>query len=584
MTDASVLFWIIVGYITGGIPFGWLIARAKGYDIRYIGSKSIGATNAGRIAGKLVGYVTMIADILKSAVPAYLCWYFTQSHWLPAVVGLVAVLTHCIQPFLEDAKGKGASTLLGVALVLNWHVAIIVYIVHKVVVKLTGYVSVGTIAAAIFAAVTLSCLDLHPIAKIAFVLAALITIFQHRENISRLWKGEEPKVQPSEKKAKAPEFPEGVIRGLFLIHQTKDDPHDTKDKLSKSLWILKFLPAGFIHRFILPNLPVSKLLLGWIVVEANNGQRAGLEFHAIPFLARQMIAWAERALERMRIIIRLAIIRGAVMCGLGAYNSIIGNGGRTISEEFKREIGMTTGSSYTTGIGVRGGLKLAREVGHDPKKCKATVIGATGAIGRVAAEMLAGEVDVVYLVGRDIEDQRLIDLANKIVSAGGKAIIANIDEALIESEIVISVTSATGELDINPRLLRRGAIVVDLARPRDFGKHVIKTRSDEVIIIDGGIVRVPKLIGQSWSFGYEYGYIYACMAETLILMLKGFGKGQAYSIDVTAESVQQLLEWGDELGFVIDGYRCLDIPLSPLRLQQHAAIVQEVLLLSADIR
>jgi len=558
---------IIAAYILGGIPFSYLVGKACGTDILEAGSKNSGPTNLYRSAGIMPAFVALLLEAGKGIIPVLVATYYGFELWQMLIIGICAVIGHSFSPFLSFKGGKGASTLLGVIIAFDWQLAAAILGIWLIVLMISKTVSIATIIASLYFGVyELFTLEDY-LAKILCAVIALFVVIKHRSNIVRIFEGKEPKTIQKKQKDVASPFPSGVKKGSFTIHQTKDDPANTKERMSERYQILNIFPAWFIHQVIFPNIPLSKLNMGRIVIKDKFGTLAGLEYRAVPYTPKQMIRLSKKALAKLRILIEMSIEAGAKICGLGAYTSIIGNGGKIVADEYSECIGITTGNSYTTGMAIRGVESLSKEVGYNLLDCTLAVVGATGAIGSIVAEMMALKVDKIYLVGRDPDDKRLHALADRIKFLGGHAIIAPLQIALENSEIVVSATSKTEALDIDPKWFRENAIVCDVARPRDIAREVAKTRED-IIILDGGLVRCPELVEQTWSFGYEYGILYACMAETLILLLKGVTKG-GHSIEVTKESVQRLLRWGDELGFKLDGYRSLDIPITAERIKKH---------------
>lgn len=216
---------IIVAYLFGSIPFGYLIVRAtQGADVRETGSGGTGATNVSRRAGKAAGVVTLILDALKGAaavaiaklilgLPVFVTdqtgadtvsplqfWQATGADWWVAVAAIAVILGHIFPVWLRFRGGKGVATGVGVFLMLTPIAVAMAALVFVVVVSLTRYVSLGSILAA--GAIPLFVLLQHafvrpaeslaPIMSAALTGAALI-VFAHRENIGRLIRGSESK-------------------------------------------------------------------------------------------------------------------------------------------------------------------------------------------------------------------------------------------------------------------------------------------------------------------------------------------------------------------------------------------------------
>jgi len=208
-TAAIMAAWIVGGYLVGAIPFGWLIGKMRGVDIRQLGSKNIGATNCGRVCGWPCGVAAFLLDVLKGLLPvlAAVAWLpreiafaDEERRWLFTV--LVAgspILGHLLPVYLKFKGGKAVATSLGVVLalpMLRW-VAVAAFVVWCLVVLATGYVSVAsTVAALAFAGAYLwlewarAGNEYLAVTVLVFHILGLV-IIRHRANYLRLIKGTE---------------------------------------------------------------------------------------------------------------------------------------------------------------------------------------------------------------------------------------------------------------------------------------------------------------------------------------------------------------------------------------------------------
>ena len=194
---------VIVAYLLGSIPFGFLIVRVKaGADIRESGSGGTGATNVSRRVGIAGGVITLLLDALKGAIAVLVATKFSSgtADWLiPATA--VAVLTGHIFPiWLGFHGGKGVATAIGVFLVLAPTAVAIAGIVFVITVWITRYVSFGSILGAITVPIVLLLEQklveggrLVYTTIVAAIACAALIIFAHRQNISRLIQGNENK-------------------------------------------------------------------------------------------------------------------------------------------------------------------------------------------------------------------------------------------------------------------------------------------------------------------------------------------------------------------------------------------------------
>jgi glycerol-3-phosphate acyltransferase PlsY len=197
---------IIIAYLFGSIPFGYLIVRAKeGSDIRQTGSGGTGATNVSRRAGKAAGILTLLLDALKGATAVlFAIWIFQPlregASWWIALAAIAVLLGHIFPVWLRFRGGKGVATAVGVFLVLAPAAVAVALLIFVGIVFLTRYVSLGSIVAALTIPLLIWLQHVlvrpfeAPIALLAAALfSALLIVFAHRENIARLVQGRENK-------------------------------------------------------------------------------------------------------------------------------------------------------------------------------------------------------------------------------------------------------------------------------------------------------------------------------------------------------------------------------------------------------
>ena len=190
----------LAAYLLGSIPTGFLVAKAKGIDIRAVGSGNIGATNTMRVLGKPAGIFVLLVDALKGFAAAWLVSlmvkFFTfppeQVEDLKIIAGSCAVLGHNYTCWLKFKGGKGIATTAGVYLALAPGAVLIALVIFVVAVALTKYVSVGAIAAAIALPVIIWVMMPHNL-FLGIVTTALgaLAIYKHKSNIQRLMAGTE---------------------------------------------------------------------------------------------------------------------------------------------------------------------------------------------------------------------------------------------------------------------------------------------------------------------------------------------------------------------------------------------------------
>lgn len=185
------LFWPLLAYFLGSLPFGLIIARVvKGIDPREHGSRNTGATNVARTCGFKWGLASLALDVLKGYAPVAMAAEFSQSALFLTVVALAAVLGHAFSIFLKLRGGKAVATTIGVFAALAPMVTLVGVLLTAGVIAASGYVSLGSLTLAL----ALPALSLLFGAWSFVPLGCLLTVllfWRHRENIGRLYRGEE---------------------------------------------------------------------------------------------------------------------------------------------------------------------------------------------------------------------------------------------------------------------------------------------------------------------------------------------------------------------------------------------------------
>jgi glycerol-3-phosphate acyltransferase PlsY len=192
---------VAAAYLLGSIPFGLLLVRwMRGMDLRAVGSGNIGATNALRSAGPVIGVLTLALDLLKGSFGVLLgAWIAVspepwQSSALASWIVLAPVAGHIFPPWLQFRGGKGVATAFGVLAVTDLRVALAALAAFILLAVPTRLVSLGSLAAACVAAA--GAVWFHGLAPVSLgiVAVAILIVFRHRENIERLRRGEETRL------------------------------------------------------------------------------------------------------------------------------------------------------------------------------------------------------------------------------------------------------------------------------------------------------------------------------------------------------------------------------------------------------
>ncbi len=184
--------WAALGYLLGSIPFGLLLTRAVGTDIRTVGSGNIGATNVLRTGNKGLAAATLLLDAAKGAAAVLLARYYAGED-AAMLAGAAAFVGHCFPVWLKFRGGKGVATLLGVTLAAVPLAGVAALLTWAAAAAATRYSSVGGMAAAVAAPVAATLLGRADWALL-FVPLVLLLIARHHENIARLRAGTEGRI------------------------------------------------------------------------------------------------------------------------------------------------------------------------------------------------------------------------------------------------------------------------------------------------------------------------------------------------------------------------------------------------------
>jgi predicted amino acid dehydrogenase len=344
----------------------------------------------------------------------------------------------------------------------------------------------------------------------------------------------------------------------FIIH-----PIDPKRDVSRKYPFLgKVLTENQINFFSTFFPPVYISEIEGITSEATGKEIKGW-FIACPFTPKRMLELSEKMVYNKIIQTgRLAEKLGANILGLGAFTSVVGDAGITIARTL--DVPVTTGDSYTVSLAVDAVQKAAEVMEIPIASATAAVVGATGAIGKVCAELLADAVGELYLIGRHLET--LEALRERLQpKARAKLHVSTSMDVLQHAQLILTVTSAIHDV-IRPEHLQPGAVICDVARPRDVSAMVAAVRND-ILVIDGGMVDVPGPVDFHFNFGFPAGKSYACMAETMALALEGRFEDYTLGKEITRERVMEITSIAQKHGFRLSGFRSFEKAVTPEQIE-----------------
>lgn len=192
-TLVVLLLWALLGYLAGSVPFGVVVSRIMGLgNLREIGSGNIGATNVLRTGSKPAAIATLVLDAAKGAV-ALLIARAVAGEDAAQLAALTAMVGHCYPVWLKFKGGKGVATFLGILLALAWPVGLACCIIWLAAAALSRMSSVGGIVSAAASSILVVLLGYGTGYLLCAALTALV-IWRHRENLSRIRAGTEPKI------------------------------------------------------------------------------------------------------------------------------------------------------------------------------------------------------------------------------------------------------------------------------------------------------------------------------------------------------------------------------------------------------
>jgi glycerol-3-phosphate acyltransferase PlsY len=185
---------VLLGYLLGSVPTGYLVGRTFGVDVRIVGSGNIGTANVLRAAGKWAAILTLVGDMLKGFAPVVVARVATDDLWVHAGVALAAVVGHCWPVFLKFKGGKAVATGAGTSIGLAPVVGLGLFAFWWAVVLVSRYTSLGAIAVMIVSPVVFL-LTGQPLAYVVYtVVGGALVLWRHRENARALIGGTERKV------------------------------------------------------------------------------------------------------------------------------------------------------------------------------------------------------------------------------------------------------------------------------------------------------------------------------------------------------------------------------------------------------
>lgn len=188
----KVICLLIFSYLIGSIPNAFWIGKVfKNIDIRQQGSGNVGATNAARVLGYKYGFMTLVLDVLKGAIPTYIGYKMGAN--LGIYAAICAIIGHSYSIFLNFKGGKAVATTVGIFLIISPYSILALLVVFFAIVFLTGYVSIASMVSALCLAVAVYLFKGTTPEVIFSIIIGLFVIYKHKSNIKNLINKKEAK-------------------------------------------------------------------------------------------------------------------------------------------------------------------------------------------------------------------------------------------------------------------------------------------------------------------------------------------------------------------------------------------------------
>lgn len=336
----------------------------------------------------------------------------------------------------------------------------------------------------------------------------------------------------------------------FVMH-----PISAKKDISRKYPIARYLPESFLEHLLKFQKPIDVSHITGI--KSLDGTEAEGWFVGCPLSSKQLMTLpVEFCYKKILECISKAEQSGAKIAGLGAFTSVVGDGGITLAKS--ANIAVTTGNSYTISTAIDGSMTAGSLMDIDINNAEVAIVGATGSIGRTCAMIYDGKCRKLNLIGRNKDN--LAEVAGLIVKSE-KEVMDDVEKGIRNADIVVTVSSAVDAI-IMPDFIKSGAVICDVARPRDVSVSVAKER-DDVLIIEGGVVKVP---GENMDFHFNFGFppktAYACMSETIMLALEKRYESFTIGKEISIDKVNEIKGIAGKHGFELAGFRSFERALT----------------------
>lgn len=338
----------------------------------------------------------------------------------------------------------------------------------------------------------------------------------------------------------------------FIIH-----PLSYED-ITKRLGWTKYFPKSIVLNLFKQKKPFIASKIEGVVSDFSGEEIEGM-FIVCPLTSEQMVNLPlDYVYNKITEAGELAQKNGASIVGLGAFTSVVGDGGITIRDRLN--IAVTTGNSYTVYSAIEGTFKALSLMEVEPEESILAIVGAAGSIGKASALLMGSKFKKIVLIGRD--KNKLDELCQTINEPSWNIeVTTSVLEGIKDADAIVAVSSAVHQV-IEPNMLKPGAVICDVARPRDVSIEVAKKR-DDVLVIEGGVIKVPGKPLFNYNFGFPPGLAYACMSETMILTFEGNFSKFSLGKNLELDKIIEIGKLADKHGFKLAGFRSFEKVVDP---------------------
>lgn len=325
----------------------------------------------------------------------------------------------------------------------------------------------------------------------------------------------------------------------FLVH-----PRDISDVYRKYPF-LKYLPQKMVESIIMLMWPVT---LGKVkgLISKKTGLGVDGYIIGITMPANEILKDRKRAIKKIKNATKLAKKKGANIIGLGSLSSPVMNGGIDLAGKYG--VFVTNGNALTAGVTLLGIKKIAEKRKITLSQSTIAIVGATGSVGQAVAKLLIRDCFVTNMVIIGRTPSNIAALTEELKKINGKINIVQSTKIsdIKYSDIIVTATSSS-EVLIESKFLKKGAVIYDVTQPQNVSKSIKEERKD-VLVIDGGIVKLPKNITYNLNMGIPKGTAFACFSETMLLGAEGVDED--FSIGkVKLKQVDYILKIAQKYGF-----------------------------------